>query len=126
MVTTIHQLNTGCFIFLGFLSENEMLHLGGTLYTLVIAHIADVSPGQYRTPCQNNFCLDIASLGAFLCKSMLISYWCDFQNKARSSLVNSGSWTNLENPNADSGLRRDYDRPMQNVCHGKRNGDVYP
>jgi hypothetical protein len=33
MVTTIHKLNIGRFTFLGFLSESEMLHLGGTSYT---------------------------------------------------------------------------------------------
>jgi transposase len=30
MVNTILQLNTSSFLFLGFLSRNEMLHLGGT------------------------------------------------------------------------------------------------
>jgi hypothetical protein len=35
MVTTIHKLNTGGFNALGFLSDSEMLHLGGTPYTIV-------------------------------------------------------------------------------------------
>jgi hypothetical protein len=34
MLPIIHKLNTGCFAFLGFLSESEMLHLGGTPYML--------------------------------------------------------------------------------------------
>jgi hypothetical protein len=32
MVTTLHKLNSGGFTFLGFFSESEMLHLGGTPY----------------------------------------------------------------------------------------------
>jgi hypothetical protein len=35
MVTTIHNLNTGWFTFLEFLSESEMLHLGGIPYMFV-------------------------------------------------------------------------------------------
>jgi hypothetical protein len=34
MVITIHKLHTGWFTFLGFLSESEILHLGGTPYRL--------------------------------------------------------------------------------------------
>jgi hypothetical protein len=33
MVITIHMRNTGWFAFLGFLSESEMLHLGGMHYS---------------------------------------------------------------------------------------------
>jgi hypothetical protein len=32
MVVLMNKPNTGRFPFLGFLSESEMLHLGGTLY----------------------------------------------------------------------------------------------
>jgi hypothetical protein len=35
MVITIHKLNTGGFTFLAFLSESEMLHLGGTSYIYI-------------------------------------------------------------------------------------------
>jgi hypothetical protein len=34
MMITIHKLKTGCFTFLGFLSESEMLHLSGIPYTI--------------------------------------------------------------------------------------------
>jgi hypothetical protein len=36
-MTTIRKPNTGWLTFLGFFSENEMLHLGGTSYICPVA-----------------------------------------------------------------------------------------
>jgi hypothetical protein len=49
MVIPIQKLNVGWFAFLGFLSESEMLHLGGTPYKLSVCLEAGTLPGSSLT-----------------------------------------------------------------------------